>query len=910
MLTQPAGTSIIFGMDDKSSTRPATFESILNTKLMLPRLHPLLVRRAALFARLNAGRTKKVTLVSAPTGFGKTTLVSAWLAECGTPVAWVTLDENDNDPVRFWTYTLLALRDMNAALGKTALSALAASSPPASFQAVLTVLINDLIRLTTPHILVLEDYHTITSNEIHAALTFLLQHIPENLHLILISRTEPDLPLGTLRARDELVEIGPAELRFSQTETDAFLRKTLGEMLPPGAAEKLQQRTDGWAAGLRLAALVLQNNGGQDAERVIASFSGSHRYVADYLTQEVFASQPEAVQSFLLSTCFLSRLTGTLCDSITGSSNGEAMLEQLERQNLFLVQLTENGGRSWYRYNPLFAESIQGLARQRLGETGIRAIFEKASAWYEYQQMFDEAIETALTAALFERAIVLVERFVEIYNLSEMHTLARWLERIPLTLTLQHPTICMTYAMVILFSSDRYAPATMARIEPYLQAAEQVWRTQGNDEKVGTALALRGMMLLWQGDFKQSLACVEQALEMMAENEIFWRGVSLLNATGGDMNAGRLSEAQDKILEARAFLGASQNFHGLLATTSMLSEIFYLQGNLEQAALLANQLIAEAVGDESMLDDQGDARRILADVAYEQNDLKAAKQYAVEARDMAQQRKNELLEAQAQVQLAAIRAAQGHETQAYDELITLAGRLNNRLAYREVQDGLAGLALRRGRLENLDRWQASIQNETENLLYPQRVRETCLLARLHIAEGRPAEALSLLEPSPTDAAYSLTQVLCIQALAHRATGNLSAAGETLVRALAIGHEKGFRRVFLDEGAPMAALLRELVSALPNRPLSLYAGTLLHLFPLETDPARHGTPVSVALVEPLSGQEVRVLRLLAAGLSNAEIASELVVSANTIKTHVKNIYRKLNVNARDEARLVAKELKLL
>lgn len=900
-------------MDDKlpvHAPEPESILRILHTKLMLPRLHPVLVRRTALFARLEAGLTRKVTLVSASTGFGKTTLVSAWLADRNIPTAWVTLDENDNDPVRFWTYTLSALRGIDAMLGKTALSMLSASSPPTSFQPVLTLLINDLTRLTGPHILVLEDYHTITSNEIHEALIFLLQHLPEHLHLVLISRTEPDLPLGTLRARDELVEIDAADLRFSQAETDAFLREALQDSLPPGAAEKLQERTDGWAAGLRLASLALQNKGGQDAERVIASFSGSHRYVADYLTQEVFASQPEVVQSFLLSTCFLSRLTGALCDSITGASNGDAMLAQLERQNLFIVQLTTGGGRSWYRYNPLFAESIQGLARQRLGEAGVRAIFEKASVWYEYQQMFDDAIETALAAAHFERAIALVERFVEIYNLSEMHTLTRWLERIPLALTLQHPTICMTYAMLILFSSDRYAAATMLRIEPYLQAAEQVWRVQGNDEKVGTVLALRGMMLLWQGDFKQSLACVEQALEMMAENEVFWRGVSLLNAAGGDMNAGRMSEAQDKILEARAFLGASQNFHGMLATTSMLSEIFYLQGNLEQATLLAGQLMTDAVGDESMLDDQGDARRILANISYEQNDLKAAEQYAIEARAMARQRNNELLEAQAQSQLASIYAAQGNETRAHDELLTLAARLNHRLAYREVQDSQALLALRTGQLESLNRWQTLIETESENLLYQQRQRETCILARLRIAEGRSAGALALLAPLPADAAHSLTQALCIQALAHRAAGDLSGAKETLAHALEIGHQKGFRRIFLDEGASMAALLRELILALPNRTLSLYAGTLLHLFPPETASTRQGTPISVTLVEPLSGQEVRVLRLLVAGLSNGEIASELVISGNTVKTHIKNIYRKLNVNARDEARLVAKELKLL
>ena len=889
---------------------PTKPESILHTKLMPPRLHNTLVRRAALFARLEDGRGKKVTLVCAPTGFGKTTLVSAWLAECGLPAGWVTLDENDNDPVRFWTYVLSALRGVDAALARTALSALSASPPPSSFQPILTALINDLSRLQQPCVLVLEDYHAITAGEIHTALAFLLQHLPDNLHLILVARSEPDLPLGILRARDELVEIGASDLLFSLPETESFLQEALRGALPAGAAARLQARTEGWAAGLRLAALALQNKGGQDAEQVIESFSGSHRYVADYLTNEVFAGQPQAVQSFLLATCFLGRLNAALCDAVSGSQDGQAMLEQLERQNLFLVQLADGGGRSWYRYNPLFAESIQVLARQRLGETGVRALFEKAGAWYETQHMFDEAIEAALAAGLFERAILLVEQFVEIYSLAEMRTLSRWLERIPLELTLQHPATCLTYAQVLLFSLDRYAPATAARIEPYLQAAEQVWRDQGKDEKVGTALALRGMMLVWQGRFRQALVCVHQSLELMSENEVFWRGISLLNAAAGDMNVGRMSSAQGRILEARACLGASQNIYGMLAATGTLAEILYFQGDLEQAARLAGQLLEEAVGDESMLDDQGEARRILANVAYEQNDLENAERYASEGLELAHARGNELLEAQLQGRLATVQAARGDVRPAHDGLQALAMRLHNRLAQREVQDVQAWLAIRTGSLANLGGWPATIEVESENLLYQQRLRENYLLARVRIAQGRPAEALELLEPLPADAAHSLAEALCLQALARHAMGDLAEARKALAQALEIGHEKGFRRLFVDEGAPLAARLRELLPALPERSLSLYAGTLLHLFPSGADPAHAGAPASDAPVEALSGQELRVLRLLVAGLSNGAIAEELVVSTNTVKTHVKSIYRKLDVNSRDEARLVAKELKLL
>jgi LuxR family maltose regulon positive regulatory protein len=340
----------------------------------------------------------------------------------------------------------------------------------------------------------------------------------------------------------------------------------------------------------------------------------------------------------------------------------------------------------------------------------------------------------------------------------------------------------------------------------------------------------------------------------------------------------------------------------------MLAEILYLQGNLEHAAQLCKQLMEEAVGEESMLDDQGEARRILANVLYEQNDLEAAARYATEAIEMARQRSNELLEAQAQGRLSAVHLALGQGSQALAELLALTVRLNHPLAQREALDAHAWLAACVGEWESLANWHAT--RGDGSLLYPQRQRQLFLLVRLMTHQGRTDKALALLESLPTGVERSLAQALILQALARRAAGDVTGASESLTKALEIGQEKGFRRLFLDEGEPLAALLRELLPAHLPTSLSLYAATLLRLFPLTAAPTRRGSPVAGALVEPLSGQELRVLRLLAAGMSNGEIANELVVSTNTVKTHVKNIYRKLNVNARDEARALAKELKLI
>lgn len=900
---------MIFSVSEKPSAR----ENLLHSKLMQPRLHAGLVPRAALFAHLDAGLTKKVTLLSAPTGFGKTTLVSAWLAERAIPAAWVALDGNDNDPVRFWTYVISALRALDPALGKTALAALMASQP-GSLQNILTLLINDLSLLSTQRVLVLEDYHVITAAEVHETLTLLLQHLPASLHLVLISRTEPPLPLAVLRARDELLEVDADRLRFTQAETEAFLHATVSPDLPSSAVAKLQERTEGWVAGLRLAALSLQNRSGQDAERVLESFSGSHRYVADYLTQEVFAAQPQAVQDFLLRTCFLSRLTGSLCSAVMETSaDTTAVLEQLERANLFLVRL-EHGGRNWYRYSPLFAESMQTLARSRLGEAGLRTVFEKASAWYEYQQLYDEAIEAALSAGMFEQALALVEKFIEVNSLNEMRTLTRWLERIPPVLLLRDPAVCLTYAQVILFTQDRYAPATALRIEPLLQAAEQAWQAAGEAPRLGQVLALRGMMLLWQGDFPRALGYVHQSLEKLAESDVFWRGISLLNAGTGELYGGRILAAQDRILEARALLGASQNAHGVLAATQMLAGIFYQQADFEQAAQLNQQILQDAVGGEAMLDDLGTARLELARIAYEQNDLPAAREHAAQALELAQQRANQVLQCDAAIRLVLIDAAEGNLAQARPALKALIAQLQNPSALRAARAAQALLSLRSGELDTPGTWQTGMADDPR-VLFLQKEQEAFILARLHIARHQPQEALSLLEEFLRDAqeqgrVSSQVQGLCLQALAYAALEQPGPAGQALTRALTIGQARGLRRMFLDEGTPLATVLRTLLPGLSNRTLSLYASTLLHLFPSGAIPSPEVAPGAVAPVEPLSGQELRVLRLLAAGLSNPEIARELVVSTNTVKTQVKSIYRKLDVNSRDEARSVAKELKLL
>jgi len=905
---------------------------------MPPRLHSTVIRRHDLLARLDEGLTKKLTLVAAPTGFGKTTLVRMWMHEKvkdweknvhrpssevrAPPIlqlfksAWVTLDENDNDPVRFWTYVITALRTFDTALGRSALAILMASQP-VSLQAILTPLINDLARLSVLGVLVLEDYHTITSAEINDSLAFLLQHMPESLHLILVSRNEPDLPLAILRARDELVKIGTDSLRLTTVETGAFLRETMGAELPGLVAARLHERTEGWVAGLRLAALSLQNKSAGEVEKFIQTFSGEHRYVADYLIQEVFENQPEAVQRFLLKTCFLNRLTGSLCDAITEAVDGATRLEHLKRENLFIMQLEHGGGRVWYRYDSLFAESIQYLAHQQLGEEGVQSIFEKASDWYEVHGLYDEAIEAALAAKRFKRAMQIIEKFIEIHDITELHTLVRWLEKIPAELLLLHPEICLTYAQVILYSSDRFAPATAVRMEPLLRAAEGIWRAEEKLDKVGRVLSLRGTVSFWQGDFAKSFEYARQSLELLPEHDVFWRGVSLLNVGFEALQAGRILIAQARILEARALLGAAQNMYGVLAAIQLLGDIYFWQGEMEQAEQLNQQILVEAieaVGGESMLDDQGIASLSLANIAYEQNDLENATQFVTRALELSRQRSNEILEAQATIRLAYIHVAKDDWTGAHELVKSLTAKIHTPSLLREIQNAQVLLSIWANDIGSLKWWLSVIAVEEQNVLPVQKEREAFTLARLRIAEGNPRAALEALDGWQADAAEngrvrSQVEVLCLEALAHNDNTEQKKAGQALTRALSIGQQKDFRRLFLDEGTRMAALLQTSLPMLPSRSLARYTTILLHSFSSETINLRTA-PDYAMLVEPLSQQEGRVLRLLVAGLSNPEIARELVVSNNTIKTQVQSIYRKLNVSSREGARDVARELKLV
>lgn len=892
-------------------------DDLLYTKLAPPQVQSSLVPRSALLARLDAGVGHKVTLIAASAGSGKTSLISEWIARRSDtiPVAWVALDAGDNDPVRFWRYVVSACRRFDAALGRSTLAALRAAST-SSFEVVLTPFINELAQLPNRCVLVLEDFHVITAQDVLDSCTYLIDHLPAALHLVLLARGEPLLPLARLRARNELSEITGADLRFTAGEIRTFVQQTLQFMLPADAVARLEERTEGWAAGLRLMALALQGRQDiVDADTLLSAFSGGHRYVLEYLVAEVIATQPENVQAFLLQTSLLNRLTGSLCDEVTGGSDSARVLTQLERANLFLVPLGDDGRRTWYRYQALFAEAVRHLARLRLGEDAVRALMERAGRWYEDHGLIEQAIETALAASEFERAAALIEQSIGRQSFNELHTLGRWAEQLPEAVLRNHPALCFRYAMVVLFTSNRFAPDTAIRLETLLLWAEDGWGQEKNDAALGQVWALRSTSAVWQGDLEAAFAYGREALELLPAHDVYWRGVSLLSAGLEELWGGRIDAAQQRLIEARALCGAAQSIHGVLAAMSLLGEVCDWQGEFDQAVQLFEQVLAEAVGGDDMLDDQAAAWLGLATIAYERNDLDTAGQLASRARVLGAQRANEDTVFRASLLLARVSHARGQTALAQQSLHALAARSQRPRLLHEVAMWQARLALASGDVEAARHGPAF---EAQGGDVPYRVQEqsALLAARVHLAQGESEAARQMLESWRLDAQKNgrvrrELEILCLQALAGADAGDGPDATRTISQALALAHAKGFRRTFLDEGEAMALLLQAILPGLGKRSLAAYATMLLRAF--AATPPYHAKALhhpATPLLEPLSAQEQRVLRLLAAGLTNPEIAAEFIVSTNTIKTQVQSIFRKLNVNGRDEAAEAARQMKLI
>jgi LuxR family maltose regulon positive regulatory protein len=915
-------------MADLAPSAPASAgrAALLEMKLYVPKTRRGLVPRPRLSERLDRGIASKLTLVSAPAGFGKTTLLTEWLAEGPAGerlVAWLSLDRADNDPASFWTYLIAALQTVAAGTGKSALSLLQASAPPPT-ETVLTVLLNELGTIAADIVLVLDDYHVIDAPEVQDGMAFLLDHLPAGLHVVITSRADPALPLARMRARGELVEIRAAELRFTPAEAAAYLNETMGLELTSQDVAALEGRTEGWIAALQLAALSMQ--GRDDVAGFIAGFAGDDRYVVDYLAEEVLQRQPDRVQAFLLQTSVLGRLNGPLCDAVTGQGGGKAMLEALDRGNLFLVPLDDR--RQWYRYHHLFADVLQArLLDEQAGQ--VPDLHRRASAWYQRSGEPSAAIGHALAAGDFERAADLVELATPAMSKTRQEaTVHGWLTMIPEEIVSVRPVLSVAYAWVLLSIGefdgveDRLRDAGRWLGAPADTGAGSASRPArmvvANEEEYrslpGTIELYRAALALARGEPLGTISHARRALDLASEEDHRWRAAAagllgLAFWTTGDLEAGHAAYA-----ECAAGLRRAGHIADIFGCAVALADIRITQGRLGEAMRTYEQALRAAGQDGPVLRGTADMYVGMSEVLRERDDLQAATRQLLRSQELGEHTGLPQNRYRWRVAMARIRQAEGDLGGALD-LLDEAERLYVGDFFpnvRPVPALRARVWVAQGRLGEALGWAREQGLSAADDLSYLREFEHITLARLLLARraDEPAgpsvhEAARLLERlRPAAEAGGRTgrviEIGILQALAHQLRRDIPAALACLDRAVTLAEPEGYIRVFADEGAPMASLLR---AAARQRTTSSYVRRLLAAVS-ETGPDH---PVRQALIDPLSERELEVLRLLGTELDGPAIARELMVSLNTVRTHTKNIYAKLAVTNRRAAVRRAAEL---
>jgi ATP/maltotriose-dependent transcriptional regulator MalT len=894
---------------------------LLATKLHPPRLRTQLVPRFHLVERLQHGMAGALTLVSAPAGFGKTTLLSQWLSSTRTPVAWLSLEPEDNEPTRFLTYLIAALQTLDPLLGASSL-ALLAPPQPADLQMVLTVLANDLMRGPGEDFaLVLDDYHVVEAPTIHQALTYLVEHLPPQLHLVIVARADPPLPLARLRARGQLTELRVAELRFGAAESGIFLEEVMGLHLSPEDVTTLQARTEGWVAGLQLAGLSLQ--GRDDASGLLGAFTGSHRFVLDYLSEEVLSRQPASVQAFLLQTSVLSRLRGSLCDAVTGLGESQEMLEALERANLFVVALDDE--RQWYRFHHLFADLLRSRLHQTMPDLQPD-LHRRASIWYEQHDLIGDALHHARLAPDLDRAMRLVEQHThELVFRGLAHAVLSWLASLPDGLVRTHPRLCLSQALLLLFTG-RLGEALL-RLHDAEQSASYLAQA---DEALGflnQVTTVQAYILFFQGDLATSVALAQQAADQLLERPVQVRDATDLIAAhrvllSGDVR--RVEEQRVTRLPSAHSVGRdvfAMEMFVHLTSILLQARLLRLQGRLRQAAAIYEQMAQAQAGHEGELLHPGYCFG-LGELRYEWNDLDAAEHLLEQGREVLG----------GPLTLAADAIAQGYASLAYlyqahnmhtsakavvEAFIQLADTRQFAPAPLAFVGAVrARLELMRGNLAEAVRWADASGLSAEDDPYFPHEREYLTFVRVRIAQGREdpsgpflSQALRLLERLLSDAEAktrtdSVMEILLLQALAFSALGKGTNALAVLERVLTQAEPQGYIRLFVDEGEPIVTLLRQAYTGgiTPD-----YVAILLSAAGAPNLPAP--TPAG-SLLEPLTERELEVLRLLVAGLSNQAIAQELIVTVGTVKRHINSIYGKLAVQSRTQAAARAQALHLL
>ncbi len=883
---------------------------LLSTKLYMPTPRPNLVARPRLFEMLDAGlgQGRRLTLVSAPAGFGKTTLIASWVQKTGRPTAWLALDESDNDPVQFFQYLVAALGQVSPGIGGTVLPMLQ-SRQVAHPQTLATGLINDLMAADASLILVLDDYQIITSAGVQQAVGFLLDNLPPPMHVAICTREDPPLPLARMRARGHITEIRERDLRFTPQEAAAFLRETMGLHLSTAAVEALEARTEGWITGLQLAALALQKDP-EDADAFIAAFTGDDRYIMDYLIAEVLEREPEALRDFLRQTSILDRLSAPLCQALTGREDSQALLEQLEAANLFLIPLDHR--REWYRYHRLFAEVL----RLMLTPDERRELHHRAALWYKGQGHMAAAIQHALAYGRLSGDLELAEQLIgraaaRTIGAGSVMTVQGWLDALPDERIRSNPALAINRGWVLAISGD------MAGAEAYADAAERTLASgqQRRDEEIeaheGEVLLLRCFVaLMGRRDCAQTIDLAADALQLLPVEQPYWRLIALWAMAEAQERTGHIDDAIRAFREARQ-LGQTLSDHAFAVTVDMaLAGALNGSGRRREAVQACEEAVARYTDERGRITPlAAPLLSLMGTLHYEAHELEQARACYDRAVDLAGQLGLDAYLLVVHGFGAPTLYALGEVDAALQALHT-AAQLAEQTGWAEADWVLAREAhirLRQGDRAAALRWAAGQGLSPDDEIEYLRLDTHLTYARLLLAQSHDERTRRWLDRlggfvRERGLLRWLISVDILQALAAVRSGDLAGARAHLREAVELAAPQGYVRAFLDEDAQVLNLLPDVRAVSP----AFVETVLAH--------ARGAAPPRPAaaqpLIEPLSERELEVLDLIAAGLSNAEIAERLVIAQGTVKRHINNLYGKLGVQSRTQAIARARELRLL
>jgi LuxR family transcriptional regulator, maltose regulon positive regulatory protein len=886
-------------------------KNLLRTKFYVPVVRSNQISRPRLIDLLNKGADKTLILISAPAGYGKSTLVSRWLKETGIPSAWLSLDAGDNDPIRFLQYLLTAFQPIAQGIGGNLLEML----QPAQHENVINNLTNELASTSDPFVLVLDDFHLINSEAVINIVIYLLEHLPQHVHLVLITRIDPPLPLSRLRVRNQLVDIRGDQLRFTRDEITAFLNDTMMLKLSTDDVSAIETRTEGWIAGLQLAALSMQSS--KDIHGFVSAFTGSHHYIMDYLVEEVLRLQPKNVSDFLMQTSILDHICGPLSESVVdtvteGLLDGQAILESLERMNLFVIPLDDE--RHWYRYHHLFADVLKKRLEQHYPNS-ISKLHLRASQWFEQNGLIPEAIRHSLTAGDQDRVIQLIEQNAPFLLIGgELANLRNWIKAVE-SKSKTHPWIFIIKAWLFILTGQP------ALAEEMLQGAEKLISSLKADTQIkvmqGAIATGRSYRSFMNGDTNQTATFARQAVEYLPDVDIVSRSIrSISTALLGEASLmnGELEEAKQACTEAKKIGQAAGDVPSVIIINCALGRIFIEQGHLHQAAeIYAETLQIATRPDGKKLVSAGEAYAESNQIFYEWNNLETALEQVHYCLELCRQWGQETFYAKGLVMLARLEQVHGNAETAIKNM-NMAERLvkEHRFALKYtmwVKNALVRFWIEQGNLEKAsDIVQESGITADDEIPYL-REPEFMALLRLILAQGNYDAALDLSKRLLQKAEAGkrigrVIEILVLQALIFQGRKDTEQAMAAMKKALSLAKQERYIRTFIDEGEPMVRLLH---LARSRQIETEYVTDLLSLVEKTTGT----TTLAPKLVsEPLTMREVEVMKLIEAGCSNQEIAEKLFISFTTVKRHISNIYTKLDVKSRTQAIAIGKELKLL